>query len=115
MVAALDLLARQLTFGEPDTATFRCLALAREAGERAAQAAAGGRPIAAPIVLNAANEVAVHAFLAGTVGFLEIEAVVEAALGALGDAAVNSLDDVFAADAEARGFADSFARQSSRS
>jgi len=115
MVAALDLLARELTFGEPDTATFRCLALAREAGERAAQAAAGGRPIAAPIVLNAANEVAVHAFLAGAVGFLEIEAIVEAALGALGDAAVNSLDDVFAADAEARGFADSFARQSSRS
>jgi len=115
MVAALDLLARELTFGEPDTTTFRCLALAREAGERAAQAAAGGRPIAAPIVLNAANEVAVHAFLAGAVGFLEIEAIVEAALGALGDAAVNSLDDVFAADAEARGFADSFARQSSRS
>jgi len=57
----------------------------------------------------------VHAFLAGAVGFLEIEAIVEAALGALGDAAVNSLDDVFAADAEARGFADSFARQSSRS
>jgi 1-deoxy-D-xylulose-5-phosphate reductoisomerase len=115
MVAALDLLARELTFGEPDTTTFRCLALAREAGERAAQATAGGRPIAAPIVLNAANEVAVHAFLAGAVGFLEIEAIVEAALGALGDAAVNSLDDVFAADAEARGFADSFARQSSRS
>jgi 1-deoxy-D-xylulose-5-phosphate reductoisomerase len=115
MVAALDLLARELTFAEPDTATFRCLALAREAGERAAQAAAGGRPIAAPIVLNAANEVAVHAFLAGAVGFLEIEAIVEASLGALGDAAVNSLDDVFAADAEARGFADSFARQSSRS
>ncbi len=115
MVAALDLLARELTFGEPGTATFRCLALAREAGERAAQAAAGGRPIAAPIVLNAANEVAVHAFLAGAVGFLEIEAIVEVSLGALGDAAVNSLDDVFAADAEARGFADSFARQRSRS
>ena len=115
MVAALDLLARELTFGEPDTTTFRCLALAREAGERAAQAAAGGRPIAAPIVLNAANEVAVLAFLAGAVGFLEIEAIVEASLGALGDAAVNSLDDVFAADVEARGFADSFARQSSRS
>jgi 1-deoxy-D-xylulose-5-phosphate reductoisomerase len=115
MVAALDLLARELTFAEPDTTTFRCLALAREAGERAAQAAAGGRPIAAPIVLNAANEVAVHAFLAGAVGFLEIEAIVEASLGALGDAAVNSLDDVFAADREARGFADSSARQSSRS
>ena len=115
MVAALDLLARELTFGEPDTTTFRCLALAREAGERAAQATAGGRPIAAPIVLNAANEVAVLAFLAGAVGFLEIEAIVEASLGALGDAAVNSLDDVFAADVEARGFADSFARQSSRS
>ena len=115
MVAALDLLARELTFGEPDTATFRCLALARAAGERAAQATAGGRPIAAPIVLNAANEVAVLAFLAGAVGFLEIEAIVEASLGALGDAAVNSLDDVFAADVEARGFADSFARQSSRS
>ncbi len=115
MVAALDLRARELTFGEPDTATFRCLALAREAGERAAQAAAAGRPIAAPIVLNAANEVAVHAFLAGAVGFLEIEAIVEASLVALGDAAVNSLDDVFAADAEARGFAESSMRQRSRS
>jgi 1-deoxy-D-xylulose-5-phosphate reductoisomerase len=114
MVMALDLLASELTFSEPDTATFRCLALAREAGERAAQAAAAGRPIAAPIVLNAANEVAVHAFLGGTVGFLDIEAIVAAALDKLGDAAIAGLDDVFAADAEARGFADTLVRQGSR-
>ena len=44
MVPALDLFARELTFAEPDTATFRCLALARAAGEAAARAWAGRTP-----------------------------------------------------------------------
>ncbi|MCW2928937.1 MAG: 1-deoxy-D-xylulose 5-phosphate reductoisomerase [Thermoleophilia bacterium] len=60
-----------LAFEEPDMATFRCLRLARDA------ARLGG---GAPCVLNAANEVAVAAFLDGGLGFLEIADVVEAAL-----------------------------------
>ena len=62
-----------LTFEPPDTDTFRCLALARAAGE------AGGT---APCVLNAANEEAVAAFLAGRIGFLDIAALVADALDA---------------------------------
>ncbi len=61
-----------LTFEPVDAETFACLALARAAGE------AGGT---APCTLNAANEVAVHAFLGGRLGFLEIAAVTEQTLG----------------------------------
>ncbi|MGH2570593.1 MAG: 1-deoxy-D-xylulose-5-phosphate reductoisomerase, partial [bacterium] len=60
-----------LTFEEPDVARFPCLRLAREAGE------AGGL---APAVLNAANEVAVEAFLQHEIGFSEIPAVIEECL-----------------------------------
>ncbi len=67
----LDLTAAPLEFHAPDTDTFRLLALAREAGER------GGTY---PCVFNAANEVAVAAFLDGRIGFLEIAALVEDAL-----------------------------------
>jgi 1-deoxy-D-xylulose-5-phosphate reductoisomerase len=110
MVPALDLLAGELTFAEPDTATFRCLALARAAGEAAARAWAGRTPgaggggagAAAPIALNAANEVAVQAFLEGRIGFLAIAEVVERVLERRGDGPVASLDDVFGCDAEAR-------------
>ena len=110
MVAPLDLLARELTFAEPDTATFRCLALARAAGESAARAWAGRSPgdggggagAAAPIALNAANEVAVQAFLDGRIGFLAIASVVERVLDRCGDGPVTNLDDVFGCDAEAR-------------
>ena len=64
----LDLAAvGELTFERPDTETFRCLALAREAGER------GGT---APCILNAANEVAVAAFLDGRLPFTGIAEVV---------------------------------------
>ncbi len=71
-VPTLDLSAPlSLDFEPPDVATFRCLALARAAGM------AGGT---APCVLNAANEVAVGAFLDGRIGFLDIAAVVEEAL-----------------------------------
>jgi len=109
MVSALDLFARDLTFAEPDTTTFRCLALARAAGESAARAWAGRRPrdgggagATAPVALNAANEVAVQAFLDGRIGFLAIARVVERVLERCGDGSIATLDDVFACDAEAR-------------
>jgi 1-deoxy-D-xylulose-5-phosphate reductoisomerase len=63
--------AGQLTFEEPDEQRFPCLRLAREAG------LAGGT---APAVLNAANEVAVEAFLDGEILFPEIPAVIEECL-----------------------------------
>ena len=64
---------RPLEFHEPDPDTFRLLALAREAGEK------GGTY---PCAYNAANEVAVQAFLEGRIGFLDIAALVEDVLGA---------------------------------
>ena len=93
-VGRLDLAAAgELSFEEPDTNTFACLRLAREAGE------AGGT---APCVLNAADEVAVAAFLAGEIPFAAIPAVIESALAESGTAPVTHFDDLFAADAEAR-------------
>ena len=56
----------------------------------------------APVVLNGANEVAVSLFLDRRLGFLDIAAVVEEALGLFGTRAVGGLDDVLALDAEAR-------------
>ena len=110
MVTALDLFARELTFAEPDTATFRCLALARAAGEAGARAWAGrsvsdgggGAGAAAPVALNAANEVAVQAFLDGRIGFLAIAEVVERVLDGCGDGRIADLNDVFECDARAR-------------
>jgi 1-deoxy-D-xylulose-5-phosphate reductoisomerase len=109
MVAALDLLAADLSFAAPDTGTFRFLALARAAGEAGARAwidrepaEGGGAGAAAPIALNAANEVAVQAFLDDRVGFLGIAAVVERVLEGMGDGLIAGLDDVFACDALAR-------------
>ena len=109
-VKKLDVFATELTFGKPDRETFRCLALAEEAGTAAAEAeraaaSDGPRTVAAPIVLNAANEVAVEAFLDGGIGFLGIAEVVEKCLSWLGDEPVASLEDVYACDAEARRFA----------
>ena len=93
-VERLDLAAAgELSFEAPDTETFACLRLAREAGE------AGGT---APCVLNAADEVAVAAFLAGEIPFAAIPAVIEAALAESGTAPVTHFDDLYAADAEAR-------------
>ena len=112
MVRRLDLLAAGLTFEKPDAELFRCLTLAHEAGKKAAlaeaEAGAAGcapRTVAAPIVLNAANEVAVAAFLDRRIGFTDIAAVVEKCLTWLGDEPVESLEDVYACDAEARRFA----------
>jgi 1-deoxy-D-xylulose-5-phosphate reductoisomerase len=82
-----------LTFEPPDVETFPALRLAREA------AAAGGT---APCVLNAANEVAVHAFLDGRVGFGDIPRLIERALAALPAAPVGHFSDLYRADTEAR-------------
>jgi 1-deoxy-D-xylulose-5-phosphate reductoisomerase len=93
-VRALDLVELgSLTFEPVDVKTFACLALARAAGE------VGGT---APCTLNAANEVAVHAFLGGRIGFLDIAEVIEQTLTALPAATVHSFDSLAATDAEAR-------------
>jgi len=95
--APLDLAAvGRLDFAAPDLTRFPALALARAALE------AGG---ARPAILNAANEVAVAAFLAGRVNFLEIAAIVADTLARYEPAAPDSLDAVLAIDAEARAFA----------
>jgi 1-deoxy-D-xylulose-5-phosphate reductoisomerase len=86
----------QLTFEAPDPERFPALRLAR-----AALDSGGG----APTVLNAANEVAVAAFLERRIGFLDIAATVERTLEALPDLRVAHLDDVYAIDAEARAVA----------
>jgi 1-deoxy-D-xylulose-5-phosphate reductoisomerase len=83
----------QLTFEPPDERTFPCLRLAREA------AAAGGT---APCVLNAANEMAVQAFLDGEIGFTAIAEVIERALEAHDPGPVRHFSDLYRADAEAR-------------
>jgi 1-deoxy-D-xylulose-5-phosphate reductoisomerase len=96
-VAPLDLAAvGALTFEPVDDETFACLRLAREA------AVAGGT---APCVLNAANEVAVHAFLAGRLRFLDIAAVIETALERLPAQPVRAFDSLYDADHEARSLA----------
>ncbi|MFA5988614.1 MAG: 1-deoxy-D-xylulose-5-phosphate reductoisomerase [Sphingomonas sp.] len=93
-MAPLDLVGiGQLDFEAPDAVRFPALRLAREA------LSAGG---ARPAILNAANEVAVAAFLAGHVGFLEIAAIVEDTLSGYDPAAPESLDDVLVVDAQAR-------------
>ncbi len=107
-VAPLDLAAvGALTFEPPDEETFPCLRLAREAG------AAGGT---APCVLNAANEIAVHAFLSGRLRFLEIPNVIESTLERAPTGQVHSFDSLAAADAQARRMAaaliDSLAKES---
>jgi 1-deoxy-D-xylulose-5-phosphate reductoisomerase len=99
-VSRLDLAAvGRLDFEAPDRARFPALALAE-----AALAAGGCRPC----VLNAANEVAVAAFLAGGIGFLDIAAVVEATLAALPAACPETLEDVDGVDAGARRRAQQF-------
>jgi 1-deoxy-D-xylulose-5-phosphate reductoisomerase len=93
-VRTLDLVELgALTFEAPDLDTFACLRLAREA------AAAGGT---APCVLNAANEVAVHAFLRGELSFTGIARVIESTLAELPTRPVRHFSDLYAADGEAR-------------
>ena len=88
--------AGPLEFRAPDEAKFPCLSLAREA------LAAGG---AAPAVLNAANEVAVEAFLAGRIGFTEIPRVIARTLERHAGVPAATLSDVLEADRRARGTA----------
>ena len=93
-VRPLDLVELgSLTFENVDEDTFACLRLAREA------AGAGGT---APCTLNAANEVAVHAFLRGRLRFLGIAAVIEETLARIPAGRVHSFDSLADADAEAR-------------
>ncbi len=87
---------RELTFEPVDLDAFPCLRLAREAAQ------AGGT---APCVLNAANEIAVHAFLEGRLRFLEIPAVIEDALERLGSEPVRSFESLYEADRQARDLA----------
>jgi 1-deoxy-D-xylulose-5-phosphate reductoisomerase len=96
-VVPLDLIAlARLDFEACDTDAFPCLRLAREA------ALAGGT---APCVLNAANEVAVHAFLAERLPFLGIPAAIEQTLERLGSAPVRAFESLYEADREARAVA----------
>ena len=93
-MAPLDLIALgRLDFAAPDPVRFPALRLAREVLK------AGG---ARPAILNAANEVAVAAFLAGRIGFLEIAAIVEHTLDRYDPPAPETLDAVIAVDARAR-------------
>ncbi|WP_236178335.1 MULTISPECIES: 1-deoxy-D-xylulose-5-phosphate reductoisomerase [Pseudomonas] len=96
-VAPLDLFAvARLDFEAPDEERFPCLRLARQAAE------AGN---SAPAMLNAANEVAVAAFLDGRVRYLEIASIIEEVLNLEPVVALDDLDAVFAADATARALA----------
>ncbi|AHJ98769.1 1-deoxy-D-xylulose-5-phosphate reductoisomerase [Hymenobacter swuensis] len=83
----------QLTFEEADTAAFRNLALAFEAMQRSGNA---------PCILNAANEIAVAAFLRDEIGFLEMSDVVESSLARVSYLAAPSLQDYVLTDQETR-------------
>jgi 1-deoxy-D-xylulose-5-phosphate reductoisomerase len=93
-VAQLDLAAiGQLTFEAPDMERFPAMSVARQALK------AGG---SAPAVMNAANEIAVAAFLKGRIGFLDIVRLVEQTLEALQPTTVDSIETVIEIDLEAR-------------
>ncbi len=95
--ARLDLAAiAKLTFEVPDSARFPALNLARRALQ------SGG---AAPTILNAANEVAVEAFLSGRIGFLDIARIVEQTLARVNRRMLGDLDAVRDADQSARRYA----------
>ncbi|HSG91270.1 MAG TPA: 1-deoxy-D-xylulose-5-phosphate reductoisomerase [Pseudomonadales bacterium] len=96
-VPSLDLVARAaLNFEAPDPARFPCLRLAADAVR------AGG---IAPALLNAANEVAVEAFLAGRIGYLAIPAIIDAVLTVAPAGRADALEEVLEADAQGRGLA----------
>jgi len=83
----------QLDFSIPDTATFRCLSLAYEAGRRG-----GG----APAFLSAANEIAVEAFLEGTIKWTDIAACIASAMDSYEDVTPTTIEDVLAVDNNGR-------------
>jgi 1-deoxy-D-xylulose-5-phosphate reductoisomerase len=100
---SLDLaLAGRLDFEAPDIETFPCLRLAY-------RALGAGRSL--PVVLNAANEIAVALFLDGKLGFTSIADVIERAMGAHQPAEVNTLAAVRAVDQWARDYAREIARE----
>ena len=82
-----------LTFEKPDLHRFPCLKLALETA---------GRRDAAPAVMNAANEVAVRAFLEGRIGFTRIPEIIQGAVEKLGNSPAQSVEDILAADARTR-------------
>ena len=93
-VPRLDLAeAGRLEFEPPDLETFACLRLAREAGE------AGGT---APCALNAADEVAVAAFLGGRIPFTAIAEVIDGVLERTGSQPLTHFEQLFECDREAR-------------
>ena len=85
-----------LSFEEPDIKTFRNLALAMEAMKQ------GGNM---PCILNAANEIAVYAFLRNRIGFLDMTEVVEQTMTKIPFMATPTLEEYFETDGEARNFA----------
>ncbi|OQX41090.1 MAG: 1-deoxy-D-xylulose-5-phosphate reductoisomerase, partial [Candidatus Sedimenticola endophacoides] len=92
----------RLDFEPPDPRRFPCLSLASQA------ITAGGT---APALLNAANEVAVAAFLEEHIGFDAIPALIEAVLNDLTPVAADSLETLLEADREARALAEQKARK----
>ena len=86
----------QLTFEDPDLKTFRNLAVAISALHKAGNA---------PCVMNAANEIAVYAFLKNLIGFLEMTELIEKTMQHVTFIEKPSLEDYFESDAEARNFA----------
>jgi 1-deoxy-D-xylulose-5-phosphate reductoisomerase len=93
----------QLEFARVDAARFPCVRLAVEAIRQ------GGT---APAALNAANEIAVESFLAGRLGFTQIAHVIESVLGEVDAEPLVSLEQVYAADVEARALASRFISRS---
>jgi len=84
---------KTLTFAPPDEETFRCLALAKHAGK------VGG---ALPVVMNAANEVAVEKFLRGEIAFLRIADIIEETMHKYSNVGCSSLEDIIKLDMEVR-------------
>src|SRR5262245_15216470 len=96
-VPSLDLAGLTLDFHAPDLEAFPLLALARDAGER------GGT---APCVFNAANEIAVEAFLEERIRFADIAEIVAASLETLDLSPARDVEELTAADSQARAFAE---------
>ena len=97
----LDLAGKSLTFQDPDPMRYPCLELARGA------ARTGG---AYPLVFNAANEVAVQAFIDGEIGFMEIPRIIEKCLAVGWDNLLVSFEQVQQQDSKARAYANAFIR-----
>jgi 1-deoxy-D-xylulose-5-phosphate reductoisomerase len=105
-VARLDLIAAgSLSFEPVDLVAFPCLRLARAA------AVSGGT---APCILNAANEIAVHAFLEQRIAFTRIAEIIEATLEELDSGPLSEFEALFAADREARELARTLVESSAR-